>query len=106
MAGYRLREGQKDAYYPAILAIASIVFIAVLLSIFSLNIRKIETSMDVFGIMLAVVGVIGFVTAVIWSGWRTLKIEDTLNGVMVESAKTTSMVFIILLGASHADSCV
>ena len=100
MAGYRLREGQKDAYYPAILAIASIVFIAILLSIFSLNIRKIETSMDVMGIMLAVIGVIGFVSAVIWSGWRTFKIEDTLNGVMIESAKTTSMVFIILLGAA------
>ncbi len=100
MAGYRLREGQKDAYYPAILAIVSIVYIAVLLNIFSLNIRKIETGMDVFGIILALVGVIGFVTAVAWSGWRTLKIEDTLNGVMIESAKTTSMVFIILLGAA------
>lgn len=100
MAGYRLREGEKDAYYPAILAIASIVYITILMSIFSLNIRKIETGTDMLGIMLAVIGVIGFVTAVAWSGWRTLKIEDTLNGVMIESAKTTSMVFIILLGAA------
>ena len=100
MAGYRLKEGQKDAYYPAILAVGSIIYIAILLNIFSLNIRKIETGMDILGIFLAALGVISFVFAVIWSGWRTLKIEDTLNGVMIESAKTTSMVFIILLGAA------
>jgi len=35
-----------------------------------------------------------------WSGWRVFKIEDTLRGVMVETAKTTSLVFIILLGAA------
>jgi len=100
MAGYRLREGEKNAYYPAILATISMVAIAILLNTFSLNIRKIETGMDVLGIFLAVVAVIAFVYSVVWSGWRTFKIEDTLNGVMLESAKTTSMVFIILLGAA------
>ena len=39
-------------------------------------------------------------TALLWSGWRALKIEDTLRGVMIETAKTTSLVFIILLGAA------
>ena len=100
MAGYRLREGEKDAYYPAILAVVSMVAIGVLTSIFSLNVRKIETGMDMLGIALALVAVIAFVASVVWSGWRTFKIEDTLNGVMLESAKTTSMVFIILLGAA------
>ena len=100
MAGYRLREGEKDAFYPVILATVSLVVIALLMTVFSINIRKIETGMDVVGITAAVIAVAGFVTAVVWSGWRTFKIEDTLNGVMLESAKTTSMVFIILLGAA------
>ena len=104
MAGYRLREGQKDAYYPAILAVISMLAIGFLTSIFSLNVRKIETGMDMLGIALALVAVLGFVVAVVWSGWRTFKIEDTLNGVMLESAKTTSMVFIILLGAAMLTS--
>ena len=104
MAGYRLREGEKDAYYPAILAVGSIIYIAILLNIFTINIRKIETDMDMVGVFLATIGVIAFVISVIWSGLRTFKIEDTLNGVMVDSAKTTSMVFIILLGAAMLTS--
>jgi len=100
MAGYRLREGEKDAYHPAILAILSLALILVLMNTFNLNIRTIETGADKLGIFLALIGVAGFVVAVGWSFWRTFKIEDTLNGVMVESAKTTSMVFIILLGAA------
>ena len=35
-----------------------------------------------------------------WSGWRTFKIDNTLQAVMMETAKTTSLVFIILLGAA------
>ena len=100
MAGYRLREGEKDAFHPAILAIVSLVTILVLMSVFDLNIRTVETGMDKLGILLAVIAVAAFCFAVGWSLWRTFKIEDTLNGVMVESAKTTSMVFIILLGAA------
>lgn len=100
MAGYRLREGEKDAFHPAILAIISLVSILLLISFFDLNIRTIDSGMDKLGVSLAVIAVIGFCTAVGWSLWRTFKIEDTLNGVMVESAKTTSMVFIILLGAA------
>ena len=41
-----------------------------------------------------------FVASLIWSGWRAHKIEGTLNYVMIETAKTTSLVFIILLGAA------
>jgi len=100
MAGYRLREGEKNAYHPAILAILSLGAILILLNSFNLNIRTIETGMDKLGIFLAIVAVSGFVVSVAWSFWRTFKIDDTLNGVMVESAKTTSMVFIILLGAA------
>ena len=52
MAGYRLREGEKDAFHPAILAIVSLVAILVLMSVFDLNIRTIETSADKLGILL------------------------------------------------------
>ena len=35
-----------------------------------------------------------------WSGWRAYRIDNTLHSVMVDTAKTTSLVFIILLGAA------
>jgi TRAP-type mannitol/chloroaromatic compound transport system permease large subunit len=38
--------------------------------------------------------------SIVWSGIRVLRIERTLQGVMLETAKTTSLVFIILLGAA------
>ena len=47
MAGYRLREGEKDAFHPAILAIVSLVAILVLMSVFDLNIRTIETTVQI-----------------------------------------------------------
>lgn len=100
MAGYRLMEGKRGAFTPAIIAIVSIVAIMVLLSRFDLNIKSIDTRTDLIGILLAVVAVSGLLVAVAWSGWRTVKIDDTMRGVMVETAKTTSMVFIILLGAA------
>jgi len=100
MGGYRLCEGRKHAYTPAILALGSLVALAVVSSIFEINVKKIETDFDVIGLLLGIFFVIVLLTALIWSGWRALKIEDTLMGVMVETAKTTSLVFIILIGAA------
>ena len=100
MAGYRLKVGEKDAYHPAILAIISLACLFVLTRVFNLNIRTIESSTDTIGIILALIVVAAFCVAVAWSFWRCFKIKNTLNEVMIESAKTTSMVFIILLGAA------
>ena len=100
MAGYRLHEGRRDAFRPAILAIVSLVALFILLSLFSLNIKAIHGVRDLVGVLLGGVAVLGLVVAIVWSGWRTLRIENTLHGVMLETAKTTSMVFIILLGAA------
>jgi tripartite ATP-independent transporter DctM subunit len=100
MAGYRLMEGKRNAFTPAIIAILSVVAIMVLLGQFDLNIKSIDTREDTIGVVLAIIAVIGLLFAIAWSGWRTVKIDDTLKGVMVETAKTTSMVFIILLGAA------
>ncbi len=100
MAGYRLMEGKRGAFTPAIIAIVSIVAILILLENFDLNVKSIDNTQDAVGVVLAVIAVLGLLVAVAWSGWRTVKIDDTLKGVMVETAKTTSMVFIILLGAA------
>ena len=51
-------------------------------------------------VALAVFAVILLLIALCWSGWRTYKIDNTLQSVMVETAKTSSLVFIILLGAA------
>jgi len=100
MAGYRLTEGNRLTYVPALIAIASIVAVFFLLGSFDLNIKSIDTGTDLFGVLLAVGAVIAFLIAVLWSGWRVHKIDDTMRSVMIETAKTTSMVFIILLGAA------
>lgn len=104
MGSYRLLEGHKRAYYPAILAISSIVIILFLLSQFDLNIKNITNEHDQLGVTLALIAVAGLVVAIFWSIYRVWKIDDTLKGVMSETAKTTSMVFIILIGAAMLTS--
>ena len=103
MGGYRLTAGQRNTYYPAILAVVSIVAIGIILAFFDLNVKSIKAG-DAIGIFLAAVAVSGLLIAVTWSTWRIYKIDDTLQGVMVETAKTTSMVFIILIGAAMLTS--
>jgi TRAP-type mannitol/chloroaromatic compound transport system permease large subunit len=99
MAGYRLYDG-RGAFRPAILAVVSVVAILGTLQVVPLNIRQITTDADVIGLIVASIGVVGLLVALGWSGYRTLRIENTLRDVMVETAKTTSLVFIILLGAA------
>lgn len=104
MAGYRLTEGQKNTYVPAILAVIAFVALVVILSIYDLNIKNIGSAAEVFGLVLAGIATAVLLIGVVWSGWRTFKIDDTMRGVMVETAKTTSMVFIILIGAAMLTS--
>ena len=103
MGGYRLAEGQRNAYYPAILAVVSTVAIGIILAFYDLNVKSIKEG-DAIGIFLAAVATTGLLAAIVWSTWRVYKIDDTLNWVMIETAKTTSMVFIILLGAAMLTS--
>ena len=103
MAGYRLKEG-RSAFIPAIIAILSLSLIAYAVSNYDTNIKGIDTPDDEFGVMLALIGVGGMVLSIVWSGFRTYRIDDTLRGVMIDTAKTTSLVFIILLGAAMLTS--
>lgn len=103
MAGYRLSAGKRNAYYPAILALVSLAGVMWVLSRYDLNIKNVQQG-DMLGLVLAAIFVSGLMIAVLWSTWRTYVIDDTLRGVMVETAKTTSMVFIILIGAAMLTS--
>jgi tripartite ATP-independent transporter DctM subunit len=100
MAGYRLKEGQKGAYVPATVATLSIVALAIVVSYFDINVKSIRSDRDVIGIVIATIASMTFLASLLWSGWRTYTIDSTLQGVMVETAKTTALVFIILLGAA------
>ena len=53
-----------------------------------MNVKAISTPEDVTGITLGVIATLLLLTALIWSGIRVLHIEDTLRGVMLETAKS------------------
>ena len=99
MAGYKLHPG-RGQFRPAILGMVALVVIAVLARTFNLNVRQLDSSGDQWGVVLAALAVLALVVSLAWSTWRTWKVENTLYEVMVETAKTSSMVFIILLGAA------
>ena len=100
MGGYRLAGESRHRYTPLLLVIASTVIIFLLQQMFDLNIKNITNDRDKFGIILAAIAVVVCLGSIVWSGWRTFKIDDTLVNVMIDTAKTTSMVFIILIGAA------
>jgi tripartite ATP-independent transporter DctM subunit len=104
MGSYRLMEGKRKAYWPAAMAIGAIVVVAILLQFFNLNIKNVTSSWDAFGIFLAVIASLVLIYAIGWAIWRAYKIDNTLHAVMLDTAKTTSMVFIILLGAAMLTS--
>ena len=52
MAGYRLHQGKKNAYYPIIIAIVSIIPIYFLSKNYNLNVKAIDTR-DLGAILIA-----------------------------------------------------
>ncbi len=101
MASYRLNPKQDySAYLPAILLLVSILIMGIALSNFEMNVLLIRDLRDLVGILIGLLGAVFFVISLIWSSIRLYKIEGTLNDVMLDTAKTTSLVFIILLGAA------
>jgi len=104
MGGYRLTSGQRNAFVPAVIALLSLLVLFAVLTAYDINIKNITGPEDVRGIVLASIGTAGLLVAIAWSLWRAYRIDDTLKSVMIETTKTTSMVFIILLGAAMLTS--
>ena len=108
MAGYRLHpEGRGGRFIPAIIAAAGLILVrseerrvAWTVSNYNTNVLNMQSASDKFGVTLAAIGVGMIVLSIVWSGVRAFYNDDALTGVMVETAKTTSLVFIILLGAA------
>ncbi len=104
MAGYRLKQGSTLAFAPALIALISMIAIVYIVENYDTNIKNVTNVDDAFGIKAALTAVGFLIFALVWSGWRVFRIEDTLRSVMIDTAKTTSLVFIILLGAAMLTS--
>ncbi len=100
MGSYRLYGEGKLKYVPAIVTIISLIVITILVANFDLNIKTINTSSELTAVLCATLAVFFLILGIVWSFWRTFRINDVLKNVMVETSLTTSMVFIILIGAA------
>ncbi len=100
MGGYRLAPPGPRRFIPLLISLASLVVVIILHRNFDLNIKNIDSQKDSVGLFLAFAAVICLVSSILFSTWRTFIINNTLREVMIDTAKTTSMVFIILLGAA------
>ena len=99
MAGYRQNDN-CFSYYPALIILFGLVLIGYAISNYDMNIKLINSFDDKIGIFLGIVGSILIIVSLVWSGKRLFNKENTMQEVMLETAKTTSLVFIILLGAA------
>jgi len=100
MASYQLYQGKPRAYWPAAIALVSVALIIVAVQVHPINVKKLATGSDYTWLVISAIGVAGLIAALLWSGWRTIITDNTLKSVMVETAKTSSLVFIILMGAA------
>jgi TRAP-type mannitol/chloroaromatic compound transport system permease large subunit len=100
MASYKLHPNKKHTYTPTIIATISSIGILILHFSLNLNIKNITNNYQLTGIVVSTLFVIALVISLIWSFWRVYKTEDILKYVTTETALTTTMVFIILIGAA------
>jgi len=103
MAGYRLHQGKKDAFYPLIITVISLIPIFIISNNYNLNIKALETR-NLTAILITGFFTIIFLIGIVWSFWRAYKVDNVLKEVVTETCVTTSMVFIILLGAAMLTS--
>ena len=103
MAGYRLHQGKKDAFYPLILVVLSLIPVFYFANNYELNIKNLEDR-NLTAILITGFFTLTFLFGVVWSFWRAFKIDNVLKEVVTETCVTTSMVFIILLGAAMLTS--
>ncbi len=100
MAGYRLGNPSPSTYLPVLVAGIGFVLIALAVSIWPMNLKAAQSASDWTGILVGLLGSVTLIGAIVWSGFRVFRFENTLNDVMLDTAKTTSLVFVILLGAA------
>ena len=103
MAGYRLHQGKKDAFYPLIITVVALIPIFIISNNYNLNIKALETR-NLTAILITGFFTIIFLIGISWSFWRAYKVDNVLKEVVTETCVTTSMVFIILLGAAMLTS--
>ena len=85
---------------PTIIGTISSIGILLLLFNLNLNIKNISNNYQLVGLAFSSLFVIALIFSLIWSFWRVYKSEDVLKYVTTETALTTTMVFIILIGAA------
>jgi len=100
MAGYKLYPDKKHTYTPATIALVSTFIILILHSFFNLNIKQTLSSYNQIGVFIASIAVTALIISIVWSFWRAFKIDNTLRDVSSETTITTTLVFIILIGAA------
>ena len=100
MGSYRLYGDGRLKYVPAIVTIISLIVITILVANFDLNIKTINTASELTAVLCATLAVFFLILGIVWSFWRTFRINNVLKNVMIETSLTTSMVFIILIGAA------
>ena len=103
MAGYRLHQGKKDAYYPLLITVVALIPIFIISNNYNLNIKALETR-NLTAILITGFFTIIFLIGIVWSFWRAYKVDNVLKEVVTGTCVTTSMVFIILLGAAMLTS--
>jgi hypothetical protein len=103
MAGYRLHQGKKDAFYPLLITVVALIPIFIISNNYNLNIKALETR-NLTAILITGFFTIIFLIGISWSFWRAYKVDNVLKEVVTETCVTTSMVFIILLGAAMLTS--
>ncbi len=103
MAGYRLHQGKKDAYYPLLISVTALIPIFYISNNYNLNIKALETR-NLTAIFITGFFTLLFLIGIVWSFWRSYKVDNVLKEVVTETCVTTSMVFIILLGAAMLTS--
>ena len=67
MAGYRLTQGEKRSFTPALMALGSLVVIALLVSNFNLNIKLIASSTEAIAITAAAAATVVLLFSLGWS---------------------------------------
>jgi len=100
MAGYKLFDGKKNKYTPTIIATVSSIIILIMHYTLGLNIKNIENETDWIWIIVGTLLVFALLYSVAWSFWRVFKIKNVLKEVSTETTITSTMVFIILIGAA------